>query len=150
MTRLTSMIPSAWAAKASICTGWPSSVVPICTTCMDERMGQPTACSVMPRPSNSSSWPWAVAPPWLPMAGTKNGFAPASRSRATSAPKSWGIRSMPRLPAVMAISMPGRTPSMTWVRLSSSARALGRSVISSRSNFCRTGTIRGSGIPSTI
>ena len=32
--------------------------------------------SVMPRLANIVTWPPAVAPPWLPMAGTMNGEAP--------------------------------------------------------------------------
>ena len=36
----------------------------------------------MPSAASIASWPSAVAPPWLPIAGTTNGSAPSSRSPA--------------------------------------------------------------------
>ena len=46
------------------------------TTSIVARMGAWTVCSVTPYEASTSIWPSAVAPPWLPMAGTMNGCAP--------------------------------------------------------------------------
>src|SRR4029077_19263690 len=42
---------------------------------MDERISAPVTSSVIPKVCNSSRWPSAVPPPWLPMAGIRNGIA---------------------------------------------------------------------------
>ena len=44
------------------------------------RISAPIASSVMPSVSSIARCPSAVAPPWLPIAGTTNGSAPRSRS----------------------------------------------------------------------
>ena len=37
-------------------------------------MGTPMLCGVTPYSASISSWPAAVAPPWLPIAGTMKGL----------------------------------------------------------------------------
>ena len=46
------------------------------TTSIDERTGAPIVSSEMPYSFRISACPSAVAPPWLPIAGTTNGCAP--------------------------------------------------------------------------
>jgi hypothetical protein len=48
---------------------------PIILVSMDERISAPVTSSVIPNVCNSSRWPSAVPPPWLPMAGIRNGIA---------------------------------------------------------------------------
>ena len=70
-----------------------------------------------------------------------NGVAPASAMRATTVRSTSAIRSMPRLPAVMATRIPGDTAPITG---SSEARtAASASSISSWSKRCRTRAQRG-------
>ena len=67
---------------------------------------RPTS-SVMPSSASIARWPSAVAPPWLPIAGTTNGSAPSSRSPAI-VPRSSSTRPVrPRLPAPTATVIPG-------------------------------------------
>ena len=42
-----------------------------------------TLCSVTPSPLTISSWPPAVAPPWLPIVGNTNGCAPRLLQKST-------------------------------------------------------------------
>src|SRR4051812_3466928 len=53
---------------------WPSG-----TTSIVARIGAPTLASVTPSPASIATWPSAVAPAWLPIAGTMNGSAPRAR-----------------------------------------------------------------------
>ena len=52
------------------------------------------------------AWPSAVAPPWLPITGTMKGSAPFAFSTVTTVRMTSGMRSMPRLPAPMAMRLP--------------------------------------------
>jgi hypothetical protein len=45
------------------------------TTSIEDRMGAPMFDSRTPYEESTSFCPSAVAPPWLPMAGTTNGLA---------------------------------------------------------------------------
>src|SRR5919199_1828322 len=99
--------PSASWAMRSIKTGTPSFVSPSSTTSIEDRTSAPTDSSVMPRLARISTCPSAVAPPWLPIAGTMKGLAPASLSIRTSERSTPSMPEIPRLPAVIAISMPG-------------------------------------------
>ena len=64
--------------------------------------GTPSACSLTPYSPSSSRCPAAVAPPWLPIAATTNGFAPRSR-RKSSVARTMVLRlAMPRLPVATA------------------------------------------------
>ncbi len=84
-------------------------MTPIWTASIDARMGQPIVSSVTPRLWSTSTWPAAFAPPWLPMHGTTNGSAPMRFSSATTVARITSMPVMPRLPAVTATDMPGRT-----------------------------------------
>ena len=81
-TRFTTMVAAAAAATASVTTGTGQSSCGSATTSMLERMGQPMRSAPRPYDSSTARWPSAVAPPWLPMAGTRNGTAPWSRTHA--------------------------------------------------------------------
>lgn len=109
LTRLKTMIPSASCARRSMRTDMPLSRRPTSTVSMLERIGQPALLSVTPSPASSAFWPSAVAPPWLPMAGTTKGSAPQARTRAAMAATRTGSSAMPRLPTLRATRMPGRT-----------------------------------------
>ena len=61
------------------------------TVSIEERISASRASAVMPSLASVASWPSAVAPPWLPIAGTTNGAAPRSRSPAI-APRSSSTR----------------------------------------------------------
>ena len=63
--------------------------------------------SEMPNSANRLFWPSSVAPPWLPMAGTTNGWPPTAFTVSTAARVILTRFWMPRLPAVMAIRAPG-------------------------------------------
>ena len=76
LTRLTMTMPSARHASRSTITGRPPAS-PIRSTSMEEHTGAPTVASLTPMPASSSACPSPVAPPWLPIAGTTNGSAPA-------------------------------------------------------------------------
>ena len=80
LMRLTGMIRSAPAALRSRYSGMPSAVRATSTVSIVARISQPMASSVIPSDSSIARWPSAVAPPWLPIAGTTNGSAPRSRS----------------------------------------------------------------------
>ncbi len=70
--------------------------------------GTPKVCSVIPNVANTPVCPAAVAPPWLPMAGTTNGLASSSSTTSTIAFAA-GTRSViPRLPNAIATESPGR------------------------------------------
>src|SRR5918995_4044107 len=103
----TTTTPSASEAMRSIKTGTPLSVSPISTTSIEDRIGAPTDSSVTPRLRRISTCPSAVAPPWLPMAGTMKGEAPASFKIWTSERRTLSIPATPRLPAVIATCAPG-------------------------------------------
>ena len=49
---------------------------PSSTASMVARTGTPIDSDVIPQPASTSRCPSAVAPPWLPIAGTMNGSAP--------------------------------------------------------------------------
>ena len=83
---------------------------------MLERISQSAVCGVMPYEARTSSCPAAVAPPWLPIAGTMNTEAPAWRTRSTAAVTTSSMRSMPRLPAARQTRIPGVTADMTGSR----------------------------------
>src|SRR5215207_897803 len=102
----TTTTPSASEAMRSMKTGTPLSVSPSSTTSIEDLMGTPTDSSVTPRLRRISTCPSAVAPPWLPIAGTMKGFAPASFRIWTSERKISSIPEIPRLPAVIATSAP--------------------------------------------
>ena len=104
---LTSTTPSASEAILSMYTGTPRPVSPSSTTSIDERIGAPQSSSVMPRDSRISTCPSAVAPPWLPIAGTIKGSASISFRISTRERRIPSIWAMPRLPAVSATLMPG-------------------------------------------
>jgi hypothetical protein len=87
-------------------TGTPLAVSPISTTSIEERISAPTDSSVTPRLRRISTCPSAVAPPWLPIAGTIKGEAPASFRISTRERKIPSIPAIPRLPAVIATSDP--------------------------------------------
>ena len=108
LTRLIGMMTSAssWAWR-SMKTGIPPTS-PILTVSMLERISQPIVASRMPSDARTSSWPSAVAPPWLPMAGTTNTSAPAARTAVTAARVTSAIRSIPRLPTARQTRWPGR------------------------------------------
>ena len=73
LTRLMQSTASASAAFLSKRQGMPFSVAPYSTVSMVARIGAPTLASVTPRWASTPAWPSAVAPPWLPIAGTMNG-----------------------------------------------------------------------------
>ncbi len=58
----------------------PLAVVAMISFSIVARISAPTDSSVMPSELSILSWPSAVAPPWLPIAGTTNGSAPRARS----------------------------------------------------------------------
>ena len=84
----------------------PSALVPTSVTSIDASIGAPTSRSVTPYPASTSRWPSAVAPPWLPMAGTITGSAPRARSHRTSVAAISPMRSTPRLPMAKATRLP--------------------------------------------
>src|SRR4051794_18887154 len=87
----------------------PSGVAATCTVSIVARISAPIASSVMPSSSSMPRCPSAVAPPWLPIAGTTNGSAPRSR-RPSMVPRRTSTRPVsPRLPAPTATVMPGDT-----------------------------------------
>ena len=142
LTRLTGTMRSAPSkALRSTNTGTPGTTSPRSTVSIEERISQPIVAGVIPYPARTASWPSAVAPPWLPMAGTMNTSAPASCSRSTTALTTSSMRSMPRLPAATQARVPGRTVPMT----SSIARrtAAGTSSIAAVSRRWRTSAQRG-------
>ena len=143
LMRFTTTMPSAAAAMASMRTGMPSTVSPMRTVSMDERMGQPTASSVTPSDCRTESWPSAVAPPWLPMQGTRKGSAPRRFSSATTVARMMGMPVMPRLPAVTATRMPGRTFAATPSRAISPRMAAGTSAMRGVSMSCSTRAMSG-------
>jgi|GEM_PF-5037263 len=118
--RFTRITPSAPCAFLSMCTVAPIGVLPITTVSMEERIGAPIASSVMPYSAMSSIWPSAVAPPWLPMAGTMKGFASSFFSSSMMVLMIRAMLDTPRLPAVIAIRCPGLTrpaspmPANSW------------------------------------
>jgi hypothetical protein len=62
--------------------------------------------SVTPYSVSKIRCPSAVAPAWLPMAGTTNGRAPTSCNTAHAARTTSAMQSMPRLPQVTATGAP--------------------------------------------
>ncbi len=113
---------SAAAALASRCTTIPHGVDPSTTVSIVARISAPTDSAVTPRCSSIARWPSAVAPPWLPIAGTTNGSAPSERSPLIDPRSSSTRRDSPRLPAPTATVMPGRTASAS-VRVTASCAA---------------------------
>ena len=91
LIRLTGRTRSAPAAWTSRCSGRPRMSWATTTVSIDERISQSRASGVIPSLASVASWPSAVAPPWLPIAGTTNGAAPRSRSPAM-APRSSSTR----------------------------------------------------------
>ena len=122
LTRLTGMIRSA-SSKAcrSTNTGTPGATSPRSTVSIEERISQPIASGVIPYAARTSTCPWAVAPPWLPIAGTMKTDAPASWRRSTTARTTWSIRSIPRLPAATQARAPGATVPITGSRAARTA-----------------------------
>ena len=99
--------------------------------------------SVTPYPASTSTWPSAVAPPWLPIAGRTNGSPPRSRTASPAARRIRAMLATPRLPAVIPTRIPGLIPATrarTWARVSPAM-----SSSTGASKRCRTRTIRGSG-----
>ncbi len=84
-TRLTRTTASASSASRAVSTRKPWSVFASSAVSTFDTMRAPTVASVMPRVSSTSTWPGAVPPPWLPIAGITKGRAPADRSAATTA-----------------------------------------------------------------
>jgi len=109
LMRLKRTMPSASKANLSMRTSMPLARRPSSTVSMLERIGQPTVCSVTPSWARTLICPSAVAPPWLPMAGTMKGRAPRSRTSRAMARTSAGRSASPRLPTVSAMLMPGST-----------------------------------------
>ena len=119
LTRLTTIVAAAAAAWASVTIGTGRSCSPATgTTSIDERTSQPSQPSAKPYAARTSRWPSAVAPPWLPMAGTRNGMAPWARTQATIRATTVVRSLMPREPMVIATSLPGSrsTPQAASVR----------------------------------
>ena len=133
---LTSTTPSASEAILSMNTGTPRSVSPSSTTSMEDRIGAPQDSSVTPRLSSISTCPSAVAPPWLPIAGTMKGSAPISLRTETSPRRIPSISATPLLPAVSATLMPGLTVLAISSRPSCSRNAASTSSTRGRGNFC--------------
>ena len=71
----------------------PSAVRATSTVSIVARISAPMASSVMPSVSSIARCPSAVAPPWLPIAGTTNGSAPSSR-KPLMVPRSSATRSV--------------------------------------------------------
>ena len=113
LTRLMTNTPSAEVACASIWTGSPLSSVPITIVSIPARIGHPADAAVTPRCSSTRSCPSAVAPPWLPMHGTRKGRAPRSLNQSTVARTICGKPAIPREPTPMATSPLGRRRSAT-------------------------------------
>ena len=109
LIRLTGMTRSAPAAWTSRCSGRPRTSWATTTVSIDERISQSRASAVMPSLASVASWPSAVAPPWLPIAGTTNGAAPRSRSPAMAPRSSSTCAVKPRLPAPTATVIPSST-----------------------------------------
>ena len=132
----------------------PLAVVAMISFSIVARISAPTDSSVMPSEWSIFSWPSAVAPPWLPIAGTTNGSAPRSRSPPI-APRVSSTRLLsPRLPAPTATVMPGVTAgpsrSTTAARAVASTSATGVGDGTSSSTSCSVGiVIRGSNGKST-
>ena len=99
----------------------------------------------MPSVASIARWPSAVAPPWLPIAGTTNGSAPSSRSPLI-VPRSSSTRAVsPRLPAPTATVMPRPTSSRscrtTWWCVSASTSSTGGGWATPSSTSVSGGTV---------
>lgn len=94
------------------------------------------ASSVIPKPASISFCPSAVAPPWLPMAGTMNGSAPRRFTASTTALVMMSTLRIPRLPAVMAMIMPGLifSEKQGWAICCSTTAGICSGAIDSRGN----------------
>ncbi len=136
--RLTSTTPSASEAILSMYTGTPRSVSPSSTTSMEDRIGAPQNSSVTPKDSRISTCPSAVAPPWLPIAGTIKGSAPISLRVATMERRISCISAIPLLPAVSATLMPGLMAPAISSRPSCSRRAAPTLSTRGLGNLCLT------------
>ena len=106
LTRARMNTASAAAAWRSKCTSstlpTPESQRPTATASMSERIAQPALSSVTPRSASSATWPSAVAPPWLPMAGKMNGRIPRAANQPITAATMSGRWVMPREPTPTA------------------------------------------------
>ena len=103
----------------------------------------PTLSGVIPNPARTSIWPFAVAPPWLPIAGTINGLAPACFNKPAISRRINAKLAMPRLPAVTATESPGLTRSSSPGFLNSFRTAAATSFRIGLGNCCRTRTSGG-------
>src|SRR5215213_6928813 len=142
----TTTIPSASEAMRSMYTGTPLWVSPISTTSIEDLIGAPTDSSVTPRLRRISTCPSAVAPPWLPIAGTRKGLAPASFRISTSERRMASIPAIPRLPAVIATSAPGSTRDLISLLANCSRRASPTSPTRGLGKSCLTLTTFGNRI----
>ena len=97
----------------------------------------------MPYDSSTCRWPSAVPPPWLPMAGTRNGSAPSARKCSTAARRITAMLAIPRLPAVMATLCPGCTRRCSSSRASWAWTSPATSATRGRAKFWRTRKIWG-------
>jgi len=121
-TRLRTTIASASSAAELSTTSNSSRAVPTFLTSISARIGTPIACAVTPYCASTSICPSGVAPPWLPIAGTMKGRAPAS-TRTFSAACTISLRLViPRLPTPSAIVIPGLIFSRIPVRENCSLR----------------------------
>ncbi len=102
--------------------------------------------SVTPRWASTPAWPSAVAPPWLPIAGTMKGSKPRCFRCRTAAATTFGMWAMPRLPTATATLDPRRRSSSRRERASASSTAAARSATGSFLGWSRrTRSIGGSG-----
>ena len=105
---------------------------PYSTVSMVARTGAPTVASVTPRCASMPAWPSAVAPPWLPIAGTMNGAKSRCLRWRTAAATTFGMWAMPRLPTATATLAPLRRSASCCERASASSTAAAMSATASR------------------
>jgi hypothetical protein len=93
--------------------------------------------------------PSAVAPPWLPMVGTINGWSANDFNSSTTARLMRSTLAMPRLPAVTATVCPGFALSCKPRLRIASWTAAGMSPSVGPSSRCFSRNMRGSVIPTS-
>ncbi len=129
---------SAASASREKYSGTSPSTVPIRSTSMEETTGAPQLSAVTPSRCSTAAWPSAVAPPWLPMAGTISGCAPSALIRLQTARTMTPSWSIPRLPTPTATRSPARMPLAGKTESISRFTAAGRSLICSARKRIRT------------
>ena len=139
LTRPTTTIASARAARASHATAMPcAAVVPSSTTSISLSIGAPTLRSFTPRCASIARCPSPVPPPCEPIAAIKNGVAPASRTASHAPRRIRSMRATPRLPAVIATRAPARRPARASTGARAACAAAATSAIAGVSSVSRT------------